>query len=157
MALSDVNKAIDLDAKNSQVYIERSKVYLSQMKKDLALADINKAIELDPRNVEAFFTRGLVCEQFGCIEKTIASDYTKAIELNPNYTDAYNKRGWFFYFNSRFNDAIKDATKLIEIAPNDSEGYRLRYTSFSMQQKENDPQALWRQRQNELIVCSANI
>ena len=41
----------------------------------------------------------------------------KAIELNPNYSDAYFHRGTAYYYDFKFDEAVKDYDKAIELEP----------------------------------------
>jgi tetratricopeptide (TPR) repeat protein len=49
--------------------------------------------------------------------------FTKAAELNPNLVEAYEKRAIHYYFQRRYDNAIRDYTRIIELKPNGAEAY----------------------------------
>jgi tetratricopeptide (TPR) repeat protein len=49
--------------------------------------------------------------------------FTKAVELNPNLVEAYEKRAIHYYFQRRYDNAIRDYTRIIELKPNRAEAY----------------------------------
>ncbi|MDH3898901.1 MAG: tetratricopeptide repeat protein, partial [Deltaproteobacteria bacterium] len=49
--------------------------------------------------------------------------FTKAVELNPNLVEAYEKRAIHYYFQRRYDNAIRDYTKIIELQPEGPEAY----------------------------------
>ena len=59
-ALSDYNKAIELDPKFSFAYTSRGLLYWDKGDFERALADTSTAIELDPKDSRAYSGRGLV-------------------------------------------------------------------------------------------------
>src|SRR6266545_1417224 len=57
-AISEYNKAIELNAQFSDAYEQRANVYYDQQKYDLALVDYDKAIQINPQFVVAYNERG---------------------------------------------------------------------------------------------------
>ena len=53
-AISDYNKAIELNPKFAMAYYNRGIVYNDSGKIDQAISDYNKAIELNPKDAEAY-------------------------------------------------------------------------------------------------------
>lgn len=58
-AIVKINKNIEADPSNSNLYAVRGSLYDQQKKTDLALADYRKAVELDPNNFDAQFNLGV--------------------------------------------------------------------------------------------------
>jgi len=56
--------------------------------------------------------------------------FTKALRLNPNLVEAYEKRGFHYYYQRRFDNAIQDYTKAIELRPDDSVAYQMRGLAY---------------------------
>jgi tetratricopeptide (TPR) repeat protein len=56
--------------------------------------------------------------------------FTKAVELNSNLVEAYEKRAIHYYFQRRYDKAIKDYTKVIELKPDGAEAYRMRGSAY---------------------------
>jgi len=87
LALSDYNKAIELDPKYVKAYNGRGNAYSDQKKYDLAIADYTQAIELDPKDVKAYNNRGRVYVFQKKYDLAIA-DFSKVIELDPKFAFA---------------------------------------------------------------------
>ena len=70
-ALSDFNKAIELDPAYSDAYMERG-IYYMEVKIDslLSVSDYNKALELDPQNASAYYNRGVLLSLIHISEPT---------------------------------------------------------------------------------------
>ena len=52
--------------------------------------------------------------------------FTKALELNPKLVEAYEKRALHYYYQRRYDKAIRDYTKVIELKPDAAQAYRMR-------------------------------
>nr|NCR82312.1 serine protease [Microcystis aeruginosa K13-10] len=92
LALSDWNKAIELNPNYAMAYYNRGVLYDDQKKYELALADWNKAIELNRNFTEAYNNRGVLYQNQKKYDLAL-SDYSKAIDINPNDAKAYYNRG----------------------------------------------------------------
>ncbi|MBC8358067.1 MAG: tetratricopeptide repeat protein, partial [Candidatus Aminicenantes bacterium] len=130
-AMSDYNKAIEIDPKNSRAYNFRGTGYHYKGLYDKAIADYTKAIELDPKNATGYAIRGDVYHAKGLYDRAI-SDFTKAIELEPKYeyVDAYIGRGLAYGHKGLYDQAIADFTKLIEINPKLAVAYSNRGVAY---------------------------
>lgn len=89
-AISNYNRAIELDPYYTQAYYNRGIVYEKLGKDEDAISDYSKAIQLDPFYIDAYYHRGIVYNK--SIRNFIyaVTDYKKTIQLNPNYTAAIN-------------------------------------------------------------------
>jgi tetratricopeptide (TPR) repeat protein len=121
-AISDYNKAIELDPKLSEAYTNRGNAYVRLGQLNQAISDCNKAIELNPKLAQAYSNRGAIYVTLGQHTQAI-SDCTKAIELNPKLSEAYNNRGFAYYNLGRLPQAISDYTKVIELDPKYAKAY----------------------------------
>ena len=146
-AISDFNKAIELDPNYAGVYILRgtSKTRLYDFYG--AISDYTKVIEFDkisPSSYKFLFNGGVDKEDvyffqayyFRAITKMkledyngAISDFNKAIELDPNNAGAYMNRGNTKIKLKDFYGAISDYTKVIELNPNDAVAYCYRGNS----------------------------
>ena len=124
-AISDFNRAIELDPKLAKVYNNRGSAYLTQGKLSQAMSDFNKAIEIDPNLVKAYNSRGDIYRAQGDLSRAI-SDFSKAIIINPNYAQAYDNRGAAYARQGSLSQALADFNKVIEIDPNYAEAYNNR-------------------------------
>ena len=83
-ALTDVNRAIELDPKSAVAYNGRGVIKKKKGDLDGAIADYNRAIQANPRYALPYYNRGLVEDAKGDVDSAIA-DYNRAIELDPKY------------------------------------------------------------------------
>ena len=81
-AVSNFNRAINLDPRNAVAHAARGSAYYNLNQLDKAMSDYNEAIELNPNNVDAYIYRGYYYQVMDEKSKAVA-DYSKALELNP--------------------------------------------------------------------------
>ncbi len=122
LALSDWNKAIDINPNFADAYYNRGLLYSDQQKYELALADYNKAINLNPNFADAYNNRGNLYKNLQKYELAL-SDYSKAIDINPNFADAYYNRGLLYQDLQKYDLALSDYNKAIDINPNYAKAY----------------------------------
>ncbi|MCA2775721.1 MAG: serine protease [Microcystis sp. M135S2] len=134
LALSDYDKAIELNPNYAYAYYNRGNLYKNLQKYELALADYDKAIELNPNYAKAYYNRGVLYYDQKKYELALA-DWNKAIELNPNFTDAYYNRGNLYYNLQKYELALSDYSKAIKINPNFALAYYNRGLLYSDLQK----------------------
>ena len=82
-ALTNYNKAIELNPENSSVYINRGLTFYKKKDYSAAIADYDKAIELSPGETVAYSNRANAYEKIGDAEKAVA-DYKKILELDAD-------------------------------------------------------------------------
>lgn len=110
-AISDFNKALEINPTLTQAYVNRGIAYGLKGQHDQAISDYNKALELDPRNAGAYYYRGLAYGRKGQYDQAI-SDYSKALEINPKLAQAYYNRGLaYYYFRKDYDKARDDVYK----------------------------------------------
>ncbi|MCZ8039749.1 MAG: tetratricopeptide repeat-containing serine protease family protein, partial [Microcystis sp. LE17-20A] len=114
LALSDYNKAIDINPNYAKAYNNRGFLYHNQQKYELALSDYNKAIDINPNYALAYNNRGLLYHNQQKYELAL-SDYNKAIDINPNDALAYVNRGVVYALTREFPKALADAEKASEL------------------------------------------
>ncbi len=107
-AISDFDRAIELNPRYAQVYRNRGLAYSGLGDYNRAISDYNTAIELNPKYLWTYYNyRGLA--YFGLEDCPMAiSDYTKAIEFNPAYASAYRNRGQGYLCIGEFQKAQRD-------------------------------------------------
>ncbi len=88
-AITDYNKAIELNSKDSTIYFSRALAHFNNKRFNLAIADFDKVVELDPKEAMAYFKRGNALEKVGNFEKAL-TDYKKAVELDADNEPAKN-------------------------------------------------------------------
>jgi tetratricopeptide (TPR) repeat protein len=133
-AISDFNKAIELDPGVTLCYFARGQIYLEKKQIDKAITDFNKTIESIPNLIDTYIFRGSAYFIGGQIDKAIV-DYNKAIEMKPDYADIYNLRGNTYYKKGQIDKAIDDYTRAIEINPGLATAYYNRGSAYIFEGK----------------------
>jgi tetratricopeptide (TPR) repeat protein len=87
-AIGRFDRAIAIDPKYFQAYIERGNVKDALHDYPGAIADYTSAISINPNAAPAYYNRGTVLSQSGQHEAAIG-DYKKAILINPEYAQAH--------------------------------------------------------------------
>jgi tetratricopeptide (TPR) repeat protein len=106
-AISDCNKAIELDPECAEAYNSRGIAYVKKDNIDQAIADYNKAIALVPEYAEAYNNRGAPYLKKGNFDQALA-DCNKAIELNPRYASAYYNRALVYFIIEQYAKSRED-------------------------------------------------
>jgi tetratricopeptide (TPR) repeat protein len=130
LAISDFNKAIEINPRDAAAYCARGDAYGKEGAHDLAISDLNKAIEINPDFADAYFTRGFAYAEEGA-HGLATSDYTKAIEINPAFAGAYCNRGVEYNVKGQHDLAISDFNKAIEINPKEGQHYYYRGVTYA--------------------------
>jgi tetratricopeptide (TPR) repeat protein len=115
-AISDYDKAIELNPDYTRSYCNRGFAYGFLDKYTESLSDLDKAIKLDPGYVEAYTLRGITKDDMGDHAGAIA-DFSKSIELQPDYIVAYHHRGYVRHQTGDYTGAMADFNTAIEIDP----------------------------------------
>ncbi|MGD1911776.1 MAG: trypsin-like peptidase domain-containing protein [Rivularia sp. (in: cyanobacteria)] len=134
-ALIEIEKAIQLQPENPNLYNEKYAVLTDLKRYKEAETAINKAIKLAPR-ADFYNNRGTVYYDQKKWELAL-DDYNKAIQINPNYALAYNNRGFLYKEQKKWNLALVDYNKGIQINPKDALVYNNRGILYYEQKKWN--------------------
>jgi tetratricopeptide (TPR) repeat protein len=124
----ELNKAVELNPKNSDAFFYLAEVSFIQHEDKKAMENYNKSIELNSTNPKAYKGRGRVKakleDYYGSIQ-----DFTKAIELDKNYSDAYFNRALSYLNLKDYKSAIADFSEVIKMNPKDYQAYSQRGTA----------------------------
>ncbi len=116
-AISDYDKAIELDSSDGDYYNGRGVSKVMQNKYKEAEKDFDEAIKLDSSTAIYYNRRGL-CKNFqGKYEEAI-KDYEEAIKLDPKTPLYYSNRGISKESLKNYKGAILDYDKALELDPN---------------------------------------
>jgi tetratricopeptide (TPR) repeat protein len=144
LALADLNKAIQIDAKNAEAYHQRGmtnraiyeKDYDKKGNKDAALADFTKAIELDPKKGESYLSRAVMRRnETGTGYLVLLPDFNKAIALLTAANDttvlaqAYYERGFLYSLEGQSSLGNADYDTALKIKPDYTAPLLLRATN----------------------------
>jgi tetratricopeptide (TPR) repeat protein len=153
-AIASLTKAIELNAKAYDAYVQRGRCFTVMGAYDKALLDGAQAISLAPEQPGGYFSRGITyiarCDDkrvardldklYADSKKAIA-DFDKLIELNPQVPMPYYFRGLAWSRCREWDPAIKDFSKAIELAPNFLGAYQVRAQLWDVMGKRDKAQA----------------
>ena len=115
-AIADFNKAIEINDKYTNAYLNRGLSYDSKGDWDAAIADYTRVIELDDKNAQAYGYRGNAYNNKLDYDRAI-QELDKSIELNPEEATTYLNRGYSYNMKGDQDHAFADYTKAIELNP----------------------------------------
>jgi tetratricopeptide (TPR) repeat protein len=128
-AISDFNKALEINPRYAKAYNNRGIAYEMKGQYDQAISDYNKALKIDPETAETYYNRGNAHYKKGQYDRAI-SDFNKALEMNPRYAEAYINRGTVYSRKGQNDEAISDYSKAIEIDPEGVKAYHGRAEQY---------------------------
>ena len=124
-AITDFNRAIQLNPKLSEAYWFRAEAKVELDDREGAIIDYNNAIQLGPEDASLYNDRGCTKSELGDLEGAI-KDYDSAIQLNPENTRFYENRGRTKSGLGDFEGAISDYDNAIQLDPENAAAYRNR-------------------------------
>lgn len=113
-ALSEYNKAIEIDPALIRVYLERGNIYVTKGDYDSAISDFTQAAKLSPNDAITYYNLANTYAAKKDYDNAI-TNYTRAIDIDPNYIEAYDNRGISYADKGDYDSAIKDYNKAINI------------------------------------------
>lgn len=123
--LNKLNKAIDhcnavlnLDPKNKDAFLIRSRVYVKMLEYPKAIDDISKVVFNSPDDPAVYIIRGTYYQEFTQFQNSL-NDFTKAIMLDPKNSEAIYKRAYSYEQIGDFKAAIKDYSTLAGLSEYD--------------------------------------
>jgi tetratricopeptide (TPR) repeat protein len=112
-AISDYNKALEINPKDAVAYRERGDAYFYKGEYDSAISNFSKAIDIDPKDVVAYTYRGDAYEKKARYEEAIFN-YNRAVEIDSKYVLAYNNLAWIL--STAKEPRIRNGKKARELA-----------------------------------------
>lgn len=119
VAMSDINKSIELNPQLFMLYYNRANLKLKLNDLQGCIVDCNKSIEFVPNFAYAYYIRGIVKMKLKN-NSAAKADLNKAIEIDKNFASAYNMRGIVEGNLKDFTRAIEDFDTAIKIEPKNS-------------------------------------
>ncbi|OKH30220.1 hypothetical protein NIES2101_42645 [Calothrix sp. HK-06] len=132
-ALVAINKAIEHQPKNPNLYNEKYGVLQNLKRYSEAEIAIRLAIKYSPRS-SFYLNLGVVYAYQKKSDLAIAN-FTKTIQINPQYALAYYNRGIVYKDQKKSDLAIADYSKAIQINPQYVEAYNNRGLVYTDQKK----------------------
>ena len=124
-AVSQFNKAIEINPKYVKAYLYRGFAYAQKGQHDQAISEFNNLLRLKPRLAAAYHGLGGAYGRKGQYDQAISA-FNKAIEINPKFFQAYNDRALSYRHKSEYDQAISDCNKALEINPQYLDAYHER-------------------------------
>lgn len=116
LALSDYQRAIELDPQRHAAYNSRGKLYFDQGNFDQALVEYQKAISIVSDNGEYHTNLGATLGMLGRIPEAIES-MSRGLELRPNFTQGYANRAVMYNQIKNHQKAMEDLETFISMNP----------------------------------------
>jgi tetratricopeptide (TPR) repeat protein len=115
-AISDFNRAIELDASRAEFFLARGARYHNRGKYKAAIEDFTRAIQLQPDEAAHYFARGRSYHYLDEDDRALA-DFDRAVALAPNTVYNYVARGESFYTKGNYQAAISDFNRSLQLNP----------------------------------------
>jgi tetratricopeptide (TPR) repeat protein len=128
-AVADYSKAIEIDPKFADAYVNRAIAFRNKGEPQNAIADYSKVIKMDSKSALALFSRGTTFQQIGQLDAAI-SDFSRVMKLDKSgladfaRAEAYAAKG-------DHTRAIKDYSSAIKKAPDVSAVYEGRAKAYT--------------------------
>ncbi|WP_343680494.1 tetratricopeptide repeat protein [Chryseobacterium arthrosphaerae] len=120
-ALEYIQKGLQVDDKNPDLYLTRSKIYDGQGKKDLAINDLNQILTFAPDNIFAKTGLATLKKNNGDLDGAL-KDYNQLISEKPESL-LYNGRADVYLKMKKYREALTDVNKAVSIDPKFSQSY----------------------------------
>jgi tetratricopeptide (TPR) repeat protein len=128
-AISDYNKALEIDPRSAGAYYNRGLAYAKEGKYGQAISDFTDALKINPKDPYTYYNRGLAYVEKDQSDQAI-DDFTKVLEIEPKAAGAYYYRGIGYVDKGKFGWAIDDFTKVLEMDPKSAGVYYYRATAY---------------------------
>lgn len=116
LALSDLNRAIELFNENAYAYSRRASAHWAMGNLDLAIDDYSLAIQYDPQWVWVRNGRGLVHHEKAEYEAALA-DFDAALKIDANHGSTHECRVETLWKLGRKAEALEAIDKAIKLSP----------------------------------------
>ncbi len=128
-AVSDYNKAIDINPDDPIQYFNRGQAYKWKHQLELALSDYSKAIELYPTYVSAYIYRAFIYDTKNEFDLAVA-DLEKAIEISPETASIHASLAIIYYKMGEYEQAMPHIDKAISLNPDNGSLYSTRASIY---------------------------
>lgn len=112
MAMSYINKAIELDPKYFKYQLAKADIYYESGDIESGVAVLDGFIDSNPDYYYGYYRRGWFKDNLDDVDGAIA-DYTTSIDLNPEYTYAYMSRGKMYLLKGETEKAESDFNETV--------------------------------------------
>jgi putative PEP-CTERM system TPR-repeat lipoprotein len=117
-AREEFNKALKLSPYNTEAFIGKAKVALTEQNLDEALQLINHTLTIDPNNIQGLLMGAITYKQLN--KKTLAFEYIdQLLNQEPNNYSALLVRAALLMDLKKHDSALSDIDQILEIIPNE--------------------------------------
>ena len=113
-AIDDINKVIDKDPNNPELYVERAFIYLADSKFKESISDCKKAMDFKALGEDGFLCKAQAEDAIADYQDAV-HDYDMAVKLNPKNVDAVALRGMSKFKMSLIQEAVDDYNLALKI------------------------------------------
>ncbi|MCD6429411.1 tetratricopeptide repeat protein, partial [bacterium] len=115
-AIQAYQKALELDPKNTTLYVEIGKLQTALDKDEEARQNFQKALEIDPEFIPAQIQLALLLEKEGKQDEAIAK-LEEIVASYPLNIEANFQLGRLYYNNNEIDKAIQQLTQTLQLSP----------------------------------------
>lgn len=137
LAITDYNKAIAQNPKDSVAYYNRGATLLAQEEYDGAISDFDQAIGINPQYAVAFGGRGVAYYKKEQYDLAI-SDFTCELKYGPQHSATYAIRGLCYKKIAQYDHAIADFNAAISLDSKNVEAYFNKAIACELADKKSD-------------------
>jgi tetratricopeptide (TPR) repeat protein len=123
-AMKQCNEVLEIDARNTDAYTMRSRVYKSNLDYPGAINDISKNILIDPLDPSFYLVRGMYYQEFNQHTNAI-NDFSKYISMRGNDPDVYFARAKSYEEIMNVEKAMEDYTRITVLSEFDMKARKM--------------------------------
>jgi tetratricopeptide (TPR) repeat protein len=141
-ALTLLERAVGLDAKNENAWILRARAFLETDKNEFAFGTYRRGLQQLPQSVPLWFEFGYAQGRLGRHGEALDS-FNKALGLNPNHVNSLKYKGYALMKLYRAEEALTCFKRALELSPDDNHAKLfMGITLFQTGDKENGKQVI---------------
>jgi len=126
LAITDFNKAIELDSLNVQAFADRGYAYYLTNNYKKAEQDYDNALQINANDEATYFNKGILYYQQKKNEFAF-KNFSEAIKIKPEYAVAYFYRGITLLKTNNKNKACKDFNIALQLGYKNAQAYLDQY------------------------------
>jgi len=117
LALNDYNKAIEMDKKNGEYYVNRGATWARLGDLDKSIEDLNMGLKLKPDQLSGYINRSIMYRSKGDYKNSL-EDIKTYLKFNPNSADIWYEKGILERYFKNTQEALNNFNQAIRIDDN---------------------------------------
>jgi Tfp pilus assembly protein PilF len=114
VALKCFRKAVEIDPKNLEAWLELGGVYFEKKMYDEEVNACQKAVDIDPKNSDARYLLGTAYEDKGLFDLAI-KEYQEAVKINPEHKETRESLALLYILKRDKANALKEYEILLKL------------------------------------------